>query len=885
MSTTTVTGITTINEDKTDKIDYNSLTPMFRQFFDLKDRYPDCLLLFRCGDFYEMYGKDAVIGAKAMEIAITSREMGKGGRIEMAGVPYHALDNYLKLVIAKGIKVAVCEQMEDPKKTKGLVKRDVTKVITSGTILDPTMLAEDKNNYLMALASFAKQTGIAVADVSTGGLKVTSLVSSDIFKLKDEIFRIRPSEVIIDESLTASDVIKEYLFELEIPFSVSSEPVHGEISQEILKSVFADSVINSIKWSQVPESAMASAQLVNYLIETQKTTRHSLYSIEFYNPAEYMILDATTWRNLELTQTIMEHQKKGSLLWVLDETKTGMGARLLRSWLERPLIDPEKINARLNSVEELVNNYTLHDQVLGSLRSIHDLERITSRVIYGSANGRDLLALKNSLSHLPGLKQTLASAKSSMLVCLRESIDTLEDIHKLIDESIADDPPVGLKDGNLIKKGYNSDLDELRDIRTNAKKWIAQLENTEREKTGIKSLKVKFNNVFGYFIEITKSNLHLVPEEYQRRQTIVNGERFISPQLKEYEAKVLGAEEKIIDLEFNLFINIRDRIASESSRIQNTSHVIASIDVLNSLAAIAMKGRYCKPEIAREPVLSIKNGRHPVVEKVLKDGFVPNDTDTGSKKSNFHVITGPNMSGKSTYLRQIGLIAIMAQLGSFVPADYAKIGIVDRVFTRVGASDDLHLGKSTFLVEMSETANIINNASLRSLILLDEIGRGTSTYDGMSIAWSVSEYIHNHIGARTLFATHFHQLTELADLLEGVENYRVDVKESNKDIVFLHRIVPGGTDRSYGIYVAKLAGLPPVILKRAGEILDQLESSYDERKKNLGGNEKGENPAYQLTFFDMLNNPLLDELRGIDPDELSPKEALQKIYDLKRKIE
>jgi DNA mismatch repair protein MutS len=549
-----------------------------------------------------------------------------------------------------------------------------------------------------------------------------------------------------------------------------------------------------------------------------------------------------------------------------------------------PLIDPEKINARLNSVEELVNNYTLHEKTVTSLKSIHDLERITSRVIYGSANGRDLLALKNSLANLPGLKQVLASAKSSMLVHLTESIDTLEDIFKLIDEAITDDPPIGLKDGNLIKKGYNAELDELRSIRTNAKKWIAQLEHTEREKTGIKSLKVKFNNVFGYFIEVTRSNLHLVPDEYQRRQTIANGERFISPELKEYEAKVLGAEEKIIDIEYNLFIGIRDRIASESSRIQNTSHVIAAIDVLTSLATAATKGRYTKPEIVRESVLSIKNGRHPVVERVLKDGFVPNDTEIGSKKSNFHIITGPNMSGKSTYLRQIGLITIMAQLGSFVPADYAKVGIVDRVFTRVGASDDLHLGKSTFLVEMSETANIINNATVRSLVLLDEIGRGTSTYDGMSIAWSVSEYIHNRIGARSLFATHFHQLTELADLLEGVENYRVDVKESNKEIVFLHRIVPGGTDRSYGIYVAQLAGLPPEVLKRAGEILDQLETSYDERKKQSGSNGKGESPAYQLTFFDMLTNPLLDELRDINPDDLSPKEALQKIYELKKKI-
>ncbi len=851
----------------------NNLTPMFKQYFDLKEQYPDSLLLFRCGDFYELYGEDALIGAKAMEITLTSREMGKGRRIEMAGIPYHALNNYLPMLVSKGIKVAVCEQLEDPKKSKGLVKRDVTKVITSGTVIDSNMLEEDRNNYLMVIATEGKHTSIAVGDVSTGEMKITYIPKEDISRIKDEIFRLKPSEILIDQQLHNRPSIEEYVKKLEIPM-VSCPMPSGDINQ--IKKAFRSEALQNVPWEKSPALIKACSYFLKYLSDTQKTHTHSIYSLEYYEIANFMILDATTWRNLELSHTIIERQKKGSLLWILDHTKTGMGARRLRSWLERPLLDIKEIERRHKAVEEFVTSYSLYQQVVNLLNSIYDLERISSKIIYGNANARDLLSLRNSLKPLPKLKEILSKTKSSLLQEISKNIDPLEDVYDLIYKSIAEDPPANLKEGNIIKDGYNLELDELRQIRKGAKEWIAQLEQREKERTGIKSLKVKFNNVFGYFIEITRPNLHLVPKEYIRKQTIANGERFISPELKEYEAKVLGAEEKIIELEYRLFLQVRQNILEHSYRIQKTSQAISQVDALSSLAYVAMEGRYVKPTMTEESVLEIKQGRHPVVEKFLKGDFVPNDTKIGYNGITFHIITGPNMSGKSTYLRQIGLIVIMAQMGSFVPAEYAKIGITDRVFTRVGASDDLHLGKSTFLVEMSETANIIKNATPRSLILLDEIGRGTSTFDGLSIAWAVSEYIHNRIGARTLFATHFHQLTRLEKELKGIKNFRVDVKETGKDIVFLHRIVEGGTDKSYGIYVAKLAGLPTSILRRAGEILEKLESEVEDTKQ------KG--PAYQLTFFDLLQSPLIEEVKRINPDDLSPREALNKIYQWKKMV-
>jgi len=856
-------------------------TPMFRQFFKIKDKYPDCILFFRCGDFYEMYGEDAERGAKLLHISLTSRDAGGGERIAMAGVPHHSADSYMRGLIKKGVRVAVCEQLEDPKKARGLVRRDVTRVVTSGTVTDPKLLESDENNYLMSLISSDDRYGLAVTDVSTGEFRVTEIPLSEYSRLTDEIFRIKPSEVILDENLHRLDQVKAYLNESNTPWSINKEPLHGMIFREILKSAFKTDKFE-INWEKHPESGMSAAALINYLNETQKTERHSLHKIEYYDVSEFMILDSTTWRNLELSRTLMEHKKKGSLLWVIDNTKTAMGARLIRSWLERPLLNRSKINARLDSVEELINNYTLHIGITDALKLIYDLERITSRVIYGSANARDLLALKNSLSYLPTLKSYAGEVNSSLLKMLLDSLDTLDDVHDLIDLSISEDPPATLKEGNIIKTGYNSQLDELREIRSNAKGWIAGLEKREKEKTGIKSLKVKFNNVFGYFLEVTKPNLHLVPDDYIRKQTISTGERFISPELKEYESKVLGAEEKINDLEYSLFLEIRENIQQQASRIQAASRILARIDCLASLAFSAREGNYCRPEVVKENVVEITGGRHPVVEKMLDGGFVPNNCTLDYRKSRFHIITGPNMSGKSTYLRQVGLIAIMAQIGSFVPADAARIGVVDRVFTRVGASDNLHLGKSTFLVEMSETANIINNATSRSLILLDEIGRGTSTYDGMSIAWSVSEYIHRHIKARTLFATHFHELTELAGNLRGMANFRVDVKETNKEIIFLHHIVPGGTDKSYGIYVAKLAGLPGDVLKRAKEILDEFEEDLAAFRSGL--TREKEKPSYQLTFFDMMQNPLAGELSDIDPDDMSPREALDKIYEWKKKL-
>ncbi|MCE1245373.1 MAG: DNA mismatch repair protein MutS [Firmicutes bacterium] len=857
-------------------------TPMFRQYFDIKDRYPGCILLFRCGDFYEMYGEDAEKGAGLMEIAVTSRDAGGGERIAMAGVPHHAVDNYMRSLIKKGEKVAVCEQLEDPSQAKGLVKRDVTKVITSGTVTDPNLLSQDENNFLMCITGSDENYGMAFCDISTGEFRVTGVGIADYSWIVDEIFRIRPGEAIISKNLRHLDVILSGLGDLNIPYTTSEERLSPSKASEILDSVFPRKSEDNAP-REITEKEEAAAMLFGYLNETQKTARHSIFGMEYYSLGEFMSLDSATWRNLELSHTIMERQKKGSLLWVIDQTRTAMGARLLRGWLEKPLLEERKINARLDSVAELKENYVLIEEFLGILKSVQDLERITTRIVYGSANARDLLALRNSIANLPRMVSLKDKANSSLLILLLESLDILEDVHSLIETAIGEDPPVSVKEGNMIKPGFSPDLDELRNIRSGAKEWIAELENTEREKTGIKSLKVKYNNVFGYFIEVTRTNLHLVPQEYMRKQTIANGERFISPELKEYEAKVLGAEEKIIDLEYRLFLQIREQVMLHSERIQKTSRILANIDCLCSLALTARQHNYSRPIFTKESILEIDGGRHPVVEKMPECRFVPNDTRLGDKKNRFHIITGPNMSGKSTYLRQVGLIVIMAHIGSFVPASSARMGIVDRVFTRVGASDNLHMGKSTFMVEMSETANIISNAARRSLILLDEIGRGTSTYDGMSIAWSVSEYIHNRIGARTLFATHFHEMTKLADNLSGVSNYRVDVKETNREIVFLHRIVPGGTDRSYGIYVAKLAGMPNEILVRAKDILDEFENGKEENTSSK--KKKKDSGALQLTFFDLLANPLTEELRDIDPDRLTPREALDKLYEWKRKFD
>jgi DNA mismatch repair protein MutS len=853
---------------------------MFAQYFDLKERYPDSLLLFRCGDFYEMYGDDAVEGARLMEIALTTREVGKEERIAMAGVPHHALDNYMRLLIGKGRKVAVCEQLEDPKKVKGLVKRDVTRVITSGTVMDPQMLPADQNNFLLAVASLGGHTGIAVADISTGDFRLTDLPSRDMPRLQDEIFRIRPSEVLLYGEIPGREEIDAFLGELSIPAAGGLEPLPPENLMSVIEGSLGEEALRGIDWDGRLHCLTACAALVEYLNQTQKTSRHSFSKMEFYDLADYMVLDATTWRNLEISHTMMERGKKGSLLWVIDETRTGMGARLLRSWLERPLLDPARINARLDGVAEMAGNYTLLTGLSEKLKSIYDLERIISRVIYGSAGPRDLLALRNSLLPLPGVKRLLQGAESSMLHVLLDSLDVLEDVCRLVSSSISEDAPVSTREGSIITPGYSLELDELREARHMAKEWIAELERKERDRTGIKSLKIRFNSVFGYYIEVTRPNLPQVPPNYIRKQTIANGERFISPELKEYEAKILGCDEKILELEYNLFIKVRESVSREADRIQKTSRVIAALDALASLASVAVKNGYCRPDVSQDGTLKITGGRHPVVEKCISSGFVANDTLLDGKGSRFHMITGPNMSGKSTYLRQVGLIAIMAQVGSFVPARSAHVGIVDRVFTRVGASDDLHMGKSTFLVEMSETANIINNASRRSLILLDEIGRGTSTYDGLSIAWAVSEHIHDVIGARSLFATHFHQLTQLAGKLEGVKNFRVEVKETSREIIFLHRIVPGGTDRSYGIYVARLAGLPMSILNRAGEILESLEASHGDAPPGAG-----EESAYQLTFFDLLQSPLMEEIRRINPDDLSPRDALERIYQWKRNLD
>lgn len=871
-----------------------AVTPMMKQYFTIKEQHPDDILFFRLGDFYEMFYDDAEIASRALEITLTARDAGNGNKAPMCGVPYHAAETYIARLIEKGYKVAICEQVEDPRTAKGIVKREVTRIITPGTVTETSMLDEGKYNFLISVVKDDLGYGVAVAEVSTGYFAVTEITGNRaLTQLTDEIARLKPVECVLPENLKDNhDLINKIssFGSIAINFYNKSYFRFNDAYNELLKH-FGTCSLDGFGCENLKLGIRAAGGVLSFLKETQKSCLTHVNRLIPYKTENYMLLDTATRRNLEITQTIRDGQKKGSLLWVLDNTLTAMGSRLLKLKIEQPLLDAKLINERLNVVHELVNNVFLRTDIRKILNKIYDLERLAGKVAYGTANARDLIALKNSLETLPELINVLSNAKSEALMSIRDSLDCLTDVANLISESICDEPPLSVREGNIIRTGYNSEIDKLRTAGREGKNWIAALEGREKERTGIKSLKVGFNKVFGYYIEITNSNLSMVPEDYSRKQTLANAERYITPQLKEYESMILGAEDRVIQLEYDLFCQIRSKINSEVPRIQKSASVIAELDVFQSLAEAAIKNNYSKPEINDGDALIIKEGRHPVVEVVLTNGlFVPNDTYL-DREHRLDIITGPNMAGKSTYMRQVALICLMAQIGSFVPASSAELCVIDRIFTRVGASDDLSTGQSTFMVEMNEVANILNNATSHSLVILDEIGRGTSTFDGLSIAWAVAEYILDldKIGAKTLFATHYHELTELADIYSGVQNHSIAVKEKGDDIIFLRKIISGGADRSYGIQVAKLAGLPNTVLTRAKEILNTLETTEDlakgqrEAAAGLKFTSNHSNTLQMSIFEDSVSeHPVIEELKNIDILNLTPIEALNTIYKLQQ---
>ena len=861
----------------------DKLTPMLSQYTAIKQEHPDVILMFRLGDFYEMFGDDAKIAAKELEITLTSREGGRAGRIPMCGVPHHSVDRYIARLISRGYRVAMCDQVDDPKLAKGLVKREVTRVVTPGTLLEDSMLQPRSNNYLACPARYQDTYGLAIADISTGEFLVTQIggPSSDR-RLLDEIARVSPAEMLVSgepDDFTAR--LRELPGARLTEFSLEGFAT----SREILLKHFGTASLRGFGCDDLTAGLDAAATLLKYLESTQPAALEHIRAIATYSTDGFMVLDASARRNLELTQSIFDGAKSKSLLQILDRSITPMGARLLRRWLDQPLLDVAAINERLDAVSEFLGNLMMRTGVREALGGVYDLERLTSRAVTGTANGRDLIALKNSIRCLPEVRKSLAASENETIRAMCASLDGLDHIAELVESSIAEDPPITIREGGLIKPGFNEELDGLRTAGKSGKDWIAALETTERGRTGIKSLKVGYNSVFGYYIEVSKSNLSLVPENYIRKQTMVNAERFITPELKEYEAMVLGAEEKSTQLEYDIFCEVRGRIASDAEKLVTAARALAHIDVLCSLAEVAAANRYARPEVNTEAEIVIKNGRHPVVERVQTgELFVPNDCLLDSAENQLLIITGPNMAGKSTYLRQVALIVLMAQIGCFVPAESAKIGIVDRIFTRVGAHDDLSSGQSTFMVEMNETANILNNATDRSLIILDEIGRGTSTFDGLSIAWAVTEYI-NRIGAKTLFATHYHQLNDLASMFPGIKNYRIAVKEEGDRVIWLRKIMPGGTDRSYGIHVARLAGLPPEVVERSKEVLWQLEKNGG--AKGLAPKTAGiptRTEKLQLTMFEMETHPVVEEIEKLDVSAMTPIEALTKLYELQTKL-
>ena len=875
------------------------LSPMMAQYMETKKQYSDCILFYRLGDFYEMFFDDALTASKELEITLTGKECGLEERAPMCGVPYHAVDSYLSRLVQKGYKVAIAEQMEDPKLAKGLVKREVIRVVTPGTITSAQALDETKNNYLMGIVYLADRMGVSVADITTGDFLVTE-ISTDR-ALFDEINKFSPAEVICNDVFSMSGISLEDLKD-RYHFTVSildSRFFQDESCRKVLREHFKVGSLEGLGLGDYDCGVIAAGAVLQYLYETQKSTLDHLTTIAPYATGNYMILDSSTRRNLELLETMREKQKRGSLLWVLDKTRTAMGARLLRTWIEQPLISKEAILKRQNAIEELNLNYISREELGEYLNPVYDLERLIGRISYKTANPRDLLAFRNSIAMVPHIKRLLGEFTSDALKELAEDLDPLEDLNDLITRAIVEEPPITVREGGMIKDGYNEEADRLRHAKTEGKTWLAELEARERDSTGIKNLKVKYNKVFGYYFEVTNSFKDLVPEYFIRKQTLTNAERYTTDDLKNLEDVILGAEDKLFSLEYDLFCEVRDAIAAEVVRIQKTARAIAAIDVFASLSTVATRNNYVKPQINEKGTIQIKGGRHPVVEKMMRDDmFVANDTILDNSKNRISIITGPNMAGKSTYMRQTALIVLMAQIGSFVPADQANIGICDRIFTRVGASDDLASGQSTFMVEMTEVANILRNATRNSLLILDEIGRGTSTFDGLSIAWAVVEHISNTrlLGAKTLFATHYHELTELEGLMNGVTNYCIAVKEQGDDIVFLRKIVKGGADKSYGIQVAKLAGVPDSVINRAKELVEQLvDSDLTARTREIaeGSAPAGHKPVpkpddvemSQLTLFDTVReDDIIEELKNLELGNMTPIDALNTLYRMQMKL-
>ena len=869
--------------------DKSVISPMMQKYLETKEKYKDCILFYRLGDFYEMFFEDAIIASKELEITLTGKDCGLEERAPMAGVPHHAAENYASKLLEKGYKVAICEQLEDPKTAKGIVERGVIRILTPGTIVESNLLEEKKNNYIMCICKTGLYYGISVCDISTGEFYSSEIKGENNFEiLLDEIARFSPSEIIANSMMFEC---KDELDKIKERFNIYMNRFNDKFFLEDEGNLALDYNIieNKKQVTSLKERKLAVKSinaLLEYLNETQMTSLEHINTITLYSISKYMLLDVTARRNLEITEKMRDKSKKGTLLWVLDKTSTSMGGRLLRRWLNDPLLEVKEIQERLDAVKELKENIMLRGDATETLKKVYDIERLAGKMTYGNANARDMITLKNSLQKLPDLKNVLSQCTSPKLKELYEELDELKDIYELIDKSIIEDPPMTVKDGGIIKMGFDPEIDQLKTATTEGKNWIIKLEAEEKAKTGIKTLKIGYNKVFGYYFEVSKSFVSQVPDRFIRKQTLTTGERYITEELKTLESQILGAEEKVINLEYNAFVKIREEIAQNIKRLQKSAKVVSTLDVLSSFAQVAEDMNYCMPTVTNNGKITIKEGRHPVIEKMLGVGnFVPNDTILDKDENRLAVITGPNMAGKSTYMRQVALITLMAQIGSFVPATEAEIGVVDKIFTRVGASDDLSMGQSTFMVEMMEVATILKEATENSLVILDEIGRGTSTYDGLSIAWAVAEYIADKekCGAKTLFATHYHELIELADKQEGIKNYSIAVKEKGEDIIFLRKIVEGGTDESYGIHVARLAGVPKVVTKRANEILRSLE-----RKSMLSGKKvEKENKNVVEGQFDMFNYKLAEiahEIDKINLNELTPIDALNTLLKIKEKM-
>ena len=872
-----------------------------QQYIDTKQQYQDCILLYRLGDFYEMFYDDALTASKALDITLTGKSCGQEEKAPMCGVPYHAVEGYLNKLVSLGYKVAICEQVEDPKQTRGIVRREVVRIVTPGTNLNMQALEDGKNNYLMSIVWSDGAVGLSIADVTTGDYFVTEV--EDGKKLVDEINKYMPSEIICNDAFLVSGIDVEDLKDrLGITIYALDHVCFDEVNcVKCLQKHFHVSSMDGLGIKDFPNGVIAAGSLLQYLYENQKTSLAHFTHLTPYLTSRYMLLDSSTRRNLELTETLREKQKKGSLLWVLDKTKTAMGARMMRSWLEQPLVSKTEIEKRLDGVEELCGDALLRDEIREYLSPVYDLERLLGKVSYRTANPRDFLALQTSLSMLPHIKTVLQDVRTPALREIETQIDDLGDICDLIGRAIVEEPPIAIREGGMIREGFDTDIDALRHAKTEGKTWLTQLEEADRERTGIKNLRIKYNKIFGYYFEVTNSYLNLVPEDYVRRQTLANAERYTTPRLKELEDMILNAEDKLCALEYDAFCRIRETIAGQIERIQQTAKAVARLDVFASFSLTAERSRYVRPKLNEKGVIDIKEGRHPVVEQMIQnDMFIANDTYLDNDHSCISIITGPNMAGKSTYMRQSALIVLMAQIGSFVPARQADIGIVDRIFTRVGASDDLASGQSTFMVEMNEVANILRNATANSLLILDEIGRGTSTFDGLSIAWAVIEHISDRklLGAKTLFATHYHELTELEGKMNNVNNYCIAVREKGDDIVFLRKIVKGGADKSYGIQVARLAGVPDVVIERAKEIVEQLSDnditekvqmiaagSTEEKKEKKKVTRYDELDMTQMSLFDAVpDEAVLHELEELDITNLTPLEALNTLHRLQSRL-